>query len=187
MKSREVVFLSLVFLCLLLMFSTTFFVPVKADLTIMQTTFKGSWLFDVDTGRNVEWENRSTADLWYHHVDESERYIKSWNGAQFANLGIVDFDSVVDCSVYSLSTNPINASVNNNTIPDGAVLVIRTNIGNYAKMRIDHYDVHLNVTIVYQDTPGSPIVPESPSFLIIPSFIAMTLLAVIICKRKYTF
>ena len=185
MKSKKFGLLSFMFLGLLSVhFLMGFPMPVKADLVIMKTTFKGSWLFDIDTGQNVEWENRSTADLWYEHNTETERYIKSWNGAEFANLGIVDFDSVVDCSVYSLSTNPINASVNNNTIPDGAVLAIRTNIGHYAKMRIDHYDIHLNVTIAYQDIPGSPIVPELPSYLVLPSFMIATLLAVIVYKKK---
>jgi hypothetical protein len=57
------------------------------------------------------------------------------HGAEFASLGIVDFDSLLDCSIYSLSADPINGSVDNNTIPDGTVLVVKTSIGNYKKNR----------------------------------------------------
>lgn len=134
-----------------------FKIPVKAspDLTTTSLTIGGTQSLDVDTG-DVGPSTPQT-DLWWEQVSSTERYLVPQNGATVANLGIVDFDSVVDCSTYTPSTDPINGSIGNNTIPDGTVLVIKTNIGNYAKMRIDNYGYYLDVTIVYQDD-GSPIV-----------------------------
>jgi len=51
---------------------------------------------------------------------------------------------------------------------------VKTNIGNYAKMRIDSYGDNLVVTIVYQDD-GTPLVPEFPSSIVLlASLIAIT-------------
>jgi len=130
-------------------------VKASPDLTTTSLTIGGAQCLDVDTG-DVGPSTPDT-DLWWEQVSSTERYLVPQNGATVANLGIVDFDSVVDCSIYTLSTDPINGSIGNNTIPDGTVLVIKTDIGNCAKMRIDNYGVDMDVTIVYQDD-GSPIV-----------------------------
>ena len=118
----------------------------------MTATIKGTWSFDVDTGQDVGY----MADLWWEQVTETERRIVPQNGAEYANLGIVDFNSIVDFSSYNFSGDPIDGSVDHNTIPDGSVLIVKTDIGNYAKMRIDNYDYNLNVTIVVYRKPVSP-------------------------------
>lgn len=158
-------------------------ISVRGDLTTMTATITASYLFNVDTGQMVDISEKDRADLWYHNVDDVEMYLETENGAEFANLGFADFDSVADCSLYALSSEPMNASINNNTIPIGTVLVVRTNIGNYAKIRIDYYPFPINITIVYQTTPGSPIVPEFPA-LTVPLLTVTTLLAIIIDRRK---
>jgi hypothetical protein len=187
MKLNRIVLCGFMFVCLVL--SGFLFAgnrsSVRGDLITMTATITASYLFDVDTGQMVDLAEKDRADLWYHNVDDLEMYLHTQNGAEFANLGIVDFDSVTDCSLYTLSSEPMNASISNNTIPVGTVLVVRTNIGNYAKIRIDYYPFPINITIVYQNTPGSPIVPEFP-LLTVPLFTVTTLLAIIAYRRKRT-
>ena len=187
MKLNRVILPSFIFVCLVL--SGFLFegnrISVRGDLITMTASITASYLFDVDTGQMVDISEKDSADLWYHNVDDLEMYLHTQNGAESANLGIVDFDSVTDCSLYTLSCEPMNASINNNTIPVDTVLVIKTNIGNYAKIRIDYYPFPINITIVYQDTPGSPIVPEL-SLLSVPLFTVTTLLAVTVYRRKHT-
>ena len=186
MKSNGVFLSGFMFICLVLcgfLFAGNR-IFVRGDLITMTATITASYLFDVDTGQMVDISEKDRADLWYHNVDDIEMYLHTQNGAEFANLGIVDFDSVTDCSLYTLSSEPMNASINNNTIPVGTILVVRTNIGNYAKIRIDYYPFPINITVVYQDTPGSPIVPEFP-LLTVPLLTVTTLLAIIVYRRKH--
>lgn len=166
MNLKKVVLLGFIISSLLAaLFSIGFRMSVKAspDLIAMTATIGGTCSFDVDTGQVVLYTDPSS-DLWWEIVSSTERYIVPENGAEFANLGVVDFDSVVNCSIYSLSADPINGSVGNNMIPNGTVLVVKTNIGYYAKMRIDSYGYNLNVTIVYQDD-GSSIVGEQTYYI----------------------
>ncbi|MDH5635780.1 MAG: hypothetical protein OEY47_03845 [Candidatus Bathyarchaeota archaeon] len=148
-------FLILSLLSTILLIGFTKSAEASPGLITMSLTIGGTQALDVDTGQVGS--SSPDTDLWWEQVTSTERFLVPENGAELGNLGIVDFDSVVDCSAYMLSTDPINGSVDNNTIPEGTVLVVRTNIGNYAKMRIDSYGYDLHVTIVYQDD-GSPIV-----------------------------
>jgi len=164
-KPRKALLFSLMILSLLsAVFSIGFRMSAEASpgLITMSLTIGGTQTLDVDTGQVGS--SSPDTDLWWSQVTSTERFLVPENGAELANLGIVDFDSVVDCSIYTLSKDPINGSVDNNTIPDGTVLVIKTNIANYAKMRIDIYGYDLNVTIVYQDD-GSPIVGEQTYYI----------------------
>ena len=176
-------FLSLSFAVFPVGFMTS--ATANPGLTTMTATIEGTWYFDIDTGLITT--NLATGDLWWEQVTTGEnavRYIVPENGAMFANLGIVDFSSVVDCSVYTLSAELINGSVDNNKIPAGTVLVARTNLGNYAKMRIDVYGYNLNVTIVYQDD-GTTIVPEFSSLtVLLISLSAVTGITIYACKSK---
>ncbi|MEM3661107.1 MAG: hypothetical protein QXU11_12085 [Thermoproteota archaeon] len=110
----------------------------------------GTSSFDVDSGKAVGLAEKALADLWWEQVTKTERYLVPLNGAKIANLGIVDFDSITDCSDYPLSEQKIDGSIGSNTIPNGTVLIIKTNMGKYAKMRIDSYGYNLHVTVVYQ-------------------------------------
>lgn len=171
----------LVILTLLLaVFLVASAVPARADVITMGGYVTASYMFDVDSGQMVP---NASADLWYHNVDGVERYLVPENGAVFANFGMVDFDSVTNLSAYPLSSNVINASTNNNSIPVGTVLVVKTNLGNYAKMRIDNYPDPINFTIVYQ-TDGTPTVPELPSMIIIALFLPATVFAAIVHRRR---
>jgi len=129
------------------------FGKANPSVVTMTATIKGTWDFDVDTGQNTGW----MADFFWDQVTETERHMVPRNGVKYANLGIVDFDSVVNFSSYSMSEDIIDGSVDHNAIPDGTVLAIKTDIGNYAKMRIDNSSYNLNVTIVVYRNPVTTI------------------------------
>ena len=129
---------------------------VLGALVTYSTTIGGTQHIDIDTGAvgappgaDLWWEIFTTAPFDAQLVPE--------NGAEVANLGVVDFDSVCDASLYTLSTNPIP----DEELQDGSVIIIKTNLGKYAKMRIDSFGYNLDVTVVYQDD-GTPNLCPSP-------------------------
>jgi hypothetical protein len=158
-------------------------VPARATLTpiTMHGYVTASYHFDVDTGQMV---TNASADLWYHNVDGVERYLVPENGAEFANLGVRNLQGVWNLTLYTFSSDVINASTDNNSVPVGTVLAVKTNLGNYAAMSIDNYPDPINITIVYQ-TDGSPYLPEFPSMIAIALFFPATLFAAIVYRRKY--
>ncbi len=127
--------------------------------------------FDVDTLQVTEYSENCDLNLAY--TMNSETFLIPVSGAQAASLGVVDFDTVVNCSLYQLSADHIEVrrTFYNYTIPTGTVLVIKTDMGNYAKMRIDNFTEgslpKLDVTIAYQND-GTPIVPEFTISLLAP-------------------
>ena len=157
--------------------------PARATITpiTMNGYVTASYMFDIDTGQMV---TNTSADLWYHNVDGVERYLVPENGAEFANLGVRNLQGVWNLTLYPLSSNVINASTDNNSIPVGTVIVVKTNLGNYAAMRIDDYPDPINFTIVYQ-TDGTPYLPELPSMIAIAFFLPATLFAAIVYRRKH--
>ncbi len=172
---------SLVLFILALLFGVA--LPVNGEVVTTSISLGASHTFDVDT--HTISSSPSSSDLWYEDVDGTERYLVPENGALIANLGIVDFDSIVDVSTYILSSNPVNASLNNNSIPVGTVLIVKTNLGNYAKMKIEAYYDPLNFTLAYQNN-GSTVVPELSSLATAALLIVATLVVVTIYPRKRT-
>lgn len=177
-KLHEPVILTVLFAVFLL--GST--MPVRAIVVTMKGYVISSFTFDVDTGQMVA---NTSADLFYYNVNDVERYLEPENGALFAVLGMVDFDSLTDLSAYMLSSGLINAG-GNDSLPIGTVLIAKTNIGNYAKMRVDHFPHPINFTIVYQ-TDGTPIVPELSSITMLALFLPTTLLAAILYYRRQRF
>jgi len=157
--------------------------PANGEVTTTSYSLTASYTIDLDTG-TIGGGPQLAIDLHYENVDGTERYLVPWYGALIANLGVVDFDSVVDASAYTLSSEPVNASLNNNTIPVGAVLIVKTNMGNYSKLRIDSYPDPLNFTVVFQDD-GSPVVPELSPMATVALFLGATLVVAIVYPRKH--
>ena len=127
-------------------------VPVNATITTYSITITCTWGLDVDTGttipgdpaRDFQWAIISGPDPY-------EGVIAPYAGVKFVNLGIVDFDSVCDVSGYDF----LEIAIDDDDLPVGTVVLIYTNLGNYAKMRIDGINYNLEVTIVIQND-GSP-------------------------------
>jgi len=81
--------------------------PTTAALTTRTITIDGTCTYDVD--ENIVSPPRSDRDLWWEVISGPpyDRELEPENGTEFANLGIVDFDSVCNASNYSYSTDPI--------------------------------------------------------------------------------
>ncbi len=164
----------------LFLITVSMFGKANPSVVTMTATIKGTWDFDVDTGQNTA----SMADLFWDQVTETERHIVPRNGAKYANLGIVDFDSVVNFSSYSMSEDIIDGSVDHNAIPDGTVLAIKTDIGNYAKMRIDNYGNNLTVTIVVYRNPATTTPILHVIYYQILWLIPFTLITFVLFERR---
>jgi hypothetical protein len=175
---RGLVVLSLLFV----VFLGACAVPARSLITpiTMYGYVIASYSFDVDTAQMV---TNNSADLWYHNVDGVERYLVPENGAEFANLGVRELQGVWNLSLYSLSSDVINASTDNNSIPVGTILVVKTNLGNYAAIRIDAYPDPINFTIVYQ-TDGTPYIPELQPMIVFAFFLPAMLFAAIVYRRR---
>ena len=133
-----------------------YIVPVNAAISTYSVTIPGTWNLDVDTGTVVAVD--PTRDFQWAIISGPpyEGVIAPWLGVTFVNLGIVDFDSVCDVSGY----NFLDIALDDDDLPVGTVVLIHTNLDNYAKMRIDGINYNLEVTVVIQDD-GSPNLCDS--------------------------
>ena len=80
-------------------------------------------------------------DIFLRQSNLVQRRMVPRNGAEFAHLGQVDFDAVTlnDLIAAQYSGEDIIGDDSNNQLTPGAVIGIKTNQGNYAKLRIDGY------------------------------------------------
>jgi len=130
---------------------TIYIVPVNAAISTYSITIPGTWNLDVDTGTVVAGD--PTRDFQWAIISGPpyEGVVAPYSGVTFVNLGIVDFDSICDVSGY----NFLDIALDDDDLPVGTVVLIHTNLGNYAKMRIDGINYNLEVTVVIQND-GSP-------------------------------
>jgi len=114
-------------------------------------TLKGTWLMDLDTG--VMTANMAAADIWWEQIDTVKRRMVPRAGARIAYLGnmtLAQFTLLGTAQLQALSygTTPIVGDNNlANQLTAGAVFAVRTNGGNYAKVRVTTYgyDIKLNI------------------------------------------
>lgn len=125
----------------------------------------GTWLMDVDTMRYYGSKERFSAslerskikdvdynslkfgasleecDLFWRQGNQTSRSLNPWSGAEFAYLRDIKFEDLTfdDLQKGQYSKEKIIGDDNNNQLIPGIVIGIRTNNGNYAKMRIDGY------------------------------------------------
>jgi len=80
-------------------------------------------------------------DIFWRHINKTQRKLVPQNGAELARLGKVNFKATTlkDLTSAKYSKDGIVADNNNNQLTPGTVVGIRTNKGNYAKMRVDKY------------------------------------------------
>jgi hypothetical protein len=129
-------------------------------------TIPGTWPYDVDAMRfggsleryrfliehvnkkiRVDYKtlefgaNRDECDIFWQQIDRTRRRLVPWNGAELAILGMVNFDDVTleDLLSARYSKDKIVGDDNNNQLIVGTIIGVRTNKGNYAKMRVDGY------------------------------------------------
>lgn len=114
-------------------------------------TLKGTWLMDLDTG--VMTSNMAAADIWWEQIDTIKRRMVPRAGARIAYLGqmtLTQFTLLGTAQLQALSygTTPIVGDNNaGNQLGAGAVFAVRTNGGNYCKLRVSTYGYDITLSI----------------------------------------
>ena len=120
------------------------------------TILKGTWLFDCETGANIA--PGVTADLWWQQVDGVKRNIVPSGNAKVVNLGLVDFNLVTPFTIQTYSYNNTAIIGNNdatNKLLVGDVFCIKTNEGNYCKIKVLAYGYDLKIQwVTYRLNPA---------------------------------
>jgi hypothetical protein len=75
---------------------------------------RGTWLFDLDSGAEA-----TSGEIWWEQMTDTARQIVPQRGAQIANIGVTDFDSVTFGQLQSLAygSAPIDGSIRQITRP----------------------------------------------------------------------
>jgi len=100
---------------------------------------RGTWTWDIDSNSDG---SRESADIWWEHVDDHERYLVPRNGAEIAVVKDRAFEnlSFSDLNKMHFATGRLSASDAEPDIDVGTVLVVRTTDGNYAKLQVTGFD-----------------------------------------------
>ncbi len=128
------------------------------------TTLHGTYLFDFDSGLEGV-----SGDVWWDQQTAVLREMAPQGSALIVNLGAVDYDALSAASLQALSygTAPIigNDDASNQLVP-GDVFAVRTNGGNYAKVRIDGYGYDLQIEwVTYALAPATRLLGTGYSLL----------------------
>jgi hypothetical protein len=105
-------------------------------------TLRGTFHFDLDVGS----ETSVNSDMWWEQMTSTARQLVPENGATFAYVGVVAYDSLsyADLQQLTYSATAIDGSVGaSNRLVPGAVFAVRTSAGNYAKVRVSSYGYNL--------------------------------------------
>lgn len=112
------------------------------------TTLHGTWIFDFDSGAEVDHAPSAGGDVWWRQKTSVKRQMEPWGGAQIAFLGTLAFNSVsyADLQGVDYGTAPIigNDDSTNLLVP-GAMFAVKTKAGNYAKVRVETYGYNLMI------------------------------------------
>ena len=113
---------------------------------------RGTFSFDFDAGL----ETASGADVFWQQSTSTVRALQPQNGAQLANLGAVNYDTltVAQLKAAPYSGAAIDGSDASNKMPPGTVIAIKTNTGRYAKMRVTAKDSANTLTFRYYTYPA---------------------------------
>ncbi len=129
--------------------------PLDAVVSSGTGTLKGTWLFDFDTGAMV---NSGTADVWWEQVDTVVRKMVPRGGATIVNLGPVNFNALTHVELQGLTYGATPIPGNNdasNQLVAGDVFAVKTNAGNYAKVKVLTYGYDLQLQwVTYRLKPA---------------------------------
>lgn len=110
------------------------------------TVLKGTWTFDLDNG--VQGGVGTGFDLWWEQMTAVARQMVAQNGARIVNLGAVSFTAINANHLQALvyGTAPIPGSNDaSNKLVTGDVFAVRTNQGNFAKVKVVSYGYDLSI------------------------------------------
>ncbi|HLN90130.1 MAG TPA: hypothetical protein VK253_08695 [Candidatus Binatia bacterium] len=105
-------------------------------------TLKGTYSFDFD-GAQI---SNQAADVWWEQQTSILRQLVPQNNARIMNMGIVNFNTITAANLQNLpySTTPIAGNNNaTNKLVNGDVFAVKTNKGNYAKVKVVTYGYDL--------------------------------------------
>ena len=88
-----------------------------------------TWTADLDEGVVGA---GSDADIWFHAVTATERYVEPQNGATIAVAGTSPIGRN-GCAATALS----KAGINVKGLPEGTYVCVRTNLGRYSQFRVN--------------------------------------------------
>jgi hypothetical protein len=129
--------------------------PSASVLASGTTVLKGTWTFDLDTG--TEGGASPDADIWWEQMTAVDRQMAPLNGAGILNLGAVDFAALTATGLQKLpyGTAAIPGSNNaTNKLVHGDVFAVRTQAGNFAKVKVVAYGYDMTIRwVTYQLDP----------------------------------
>jgi len=129
--------------------------PLDAVVSSGTGTLKGTWLFDFDTGAMV---NSGTADVWWEQVNTVVRKMVPRGGAKIINLGVVNFNALTHVELQGLNYGTAPIPGNNdatNQLVVGDVFAVKTNAGNFAKVKVLAYGYDLQLQwVTYRLKPA---------------------------------
>ena len=131
-------------------------VPTASIVSSGTATLKGTFTFDLDTG--VQGGVGPAFDIWWEQQTNVLRQMVPVNSAGIVNIGVTDFTSITPQTLkgltYSSTPIPGNNDPSNKLVP-GDVFAVRTNQGNYAKVRVISYGYDLQIQwVTYHFNPA---------------------------------
>jgi hypothetical protein len=107
----------------------------EPSVSVQEKLLKGTWTWDLDSNTDG---TPDSADVWWEHVDDQQRYLVPKNGAQLAILKEKAFGnlSLPEIRTAAFMSGRISASDANPVLDAGTVLAVRTSEGNYAKIEV---------------------------------------------------
>jgi hypothetical protein len=121
--------------------------PLAGIVSQGTTVLKGTWIFDCETGA-LSGNLSGPGDIWWEQMTATQRQMAPVSGARIVNLGAVDFNALTHAELQSLVYG--NAPIPGNTgagnqLVDGDVFAVRTNAGNFAKVKVITYGYDMKI------------------------------------------
>lgn len=121
--------------------------PLSAIAAKGSVLLKGTWVFDCETGIQ-DGNLNGPGDIWWEQIDSIRRQMMPVSGASIVNLGRVNFTSVTPTILQAQSYGKAPIPGNNdasNQLVSGDVFAVRTNAGNFCKIKVLLYGYNLSI------------------------------------------
>lgn len=121
------------------------------------TLLKGTWVFDCETGIQ-DGNLNGPGDIWWEQIDSIKRQMMPVGSASLVNMGQVNFATVtpniLQAQAYVKAPIPGNNDATNQLLA-GDVFAVRTNAGNFCKIKILLYGYNLSIQwVTYKFASG---------------------------------
>lgn len=110
-------------------------------LSTATVTIPATLCLDLETGGTA---CNADADVWWDQPDSTKRFLKTQNGSLQAIAGLTAVE-YINCATTTLAVDSIDGSTDNNKIPDGTYICLKTGKGHFARILIVTYGKDLQV------------------------------------------